>query len=323
MPRLVLATRGSALALAQAEMVAARLRNTHSGLEVELRTIQTVGDRVLDRALSAIGDKGLFVKELETALLAGEADFAVHSCKDLPSLQPAGLVLAAFPRRADPRDALVSRHSLPLDRLPHRARVGTSSLRRQSQLRALRPDLEVVDLRGNVDTRLRKARGAEYDAIVLAAAGLERLGLAAEITELFEPRTLVPMVAQGALALECRATDLATAGLLAALDDAPTAVAVRAERALLRRLEGGCQVPIGAYASLDGDVLDMVGMIGLPDGSLVVRAEHRAGAGDPEAAGLALAEQLLARGGLQVLEELRNGPQRLSSSSVASDGRAG
>jgi len=305
MPSLVLATRGSALALAQAEMVAGALRAAHRGLAVELRTIQTKGDRVLDRALSAIGDKGLFVKEIEEALLAGEADFAVHSCKDLPSVQPDGLVLAAFPRRADARDALVSRHGWRLAELPRGARVGTSSLRRASQLRWLRHDLEVVDLRGNVDTRLRKARSEGYDAIVLAAAGLERLGLAGEITELFDARTLVPMVAQGALALECRAGDPATAGLLAALDHAPTSLAVRAERALLRRLEGGCQVPIGAYAAVDGTALDMVGFIGTPDGSLVVRDELRAGVDEPELAGQALAEALLARGGLRVIEELR------------------
>ena len=321
MSRLVLATRGSALALAQAELVAAALRAAHADLEVELRTIQTRGDRVLDRALSAIGDKGLFVKELEEALLAGEADLAVHSCKDLPSLQPDGLKLAAFPRRADARDVLVSRHGLPLAQLPSGARVGTSSLRRASQLRSLRPDLEVVELRGNVDTRLRKAAGEDYDAIVLAAAGLQRLGLAAQITEIFEPRALVPMVAQGALALECRAGDRATGGLLAPLDDPATAVAVRAERALLRRLEGGCQVPIGAYATVDGAMLEMVGFLGLPDGSLVVRAELRAPVDDPERAGLALAEELLARGGTRVFEELRHQALTQGPSPVACDGR--
>lgn len=304
MPRLVLATRASALARAQAEMVAAELRAAHSDLQVELRTIQTKGDRVLDRALSAIGDKGLFVKEIEEALLAGEADFAVHSCKDLPSVQPAGLVLAAFPRRADARDVLVSRHGVPLAELPRGARVGTSSLRRASQLRALRPDLEVVDLRGNVDTRLRKARTEAYDAIVLAAAGLERLGLMDQATEVFDAAILVPMVAQGALALECRAGDPVIGRLLAALDHAPTAIAVRAERALLRRLEGGCRVPIGAHATLSGDELEMIGIIGLADGSLMARAGHRASAHEPEQAGLALAEKLLAHGGTRVMEEL-------------------
>lgn len=304
MRKLTLATRGSKLALAQSEMVAANLRAAHPGLAVELQIIQTKGDLVLDRALSKIGDKGLFVKEIEQALLDGSADLAVHSCKDLPSLLPQELTLAAFPRRADPRDVLISRHGLTLDALPAGARVGTSSLRRACQLRVLRPDLQVIDLRGNVDTRLRKAQSDEYDAIVLAAAGLERLSLDAAITEVFAPDVLLPMVAQGALAIECRADDTEVRTLLAALDDPATALTVRAERAFLRRLEGGCQVPIAAHATLDGAQLRLHGLIGLPDGTQVVRGEQTGSATDGAQIGVALAERLLTEGGAAILEQL-------------------
>lgn len=304
MRKLVLATRGSKLALAQSEYVAALIRASRPDVEVELRIVQTRGDLVLDRALSKIGDKGLFVKEIEQALIDRTADLAVHSCKDLPSATPDGLVLAAFPRRADPRDVLISRHGLRLADLPQGARVGTSSLRRMCQLRHLRPDLLIVNLRGNVDTRLRKARGEDYDAIVLAAAGLERLSLDAEITEYFPPAALLPMVAQGALAIECRADDAGLIDLLRTLSDPATESAVRAERAFLRRLEGGCQVPIAAYATVQDGAIQLDGLIGLPDGSQVVRGDRRAPIAEAEALGVALAEQLLAQGGTAILEFL-------------------
>jgi hydroxymethylbilane synthase len=304
MRKLVLATRGSKLALAQAEAVAAMLRAAHAGLEVALRIIQTKGDLVLDRALSRIGDKGLFVKEIEQALLDGEADLAVHSCKDLPSALPEQLTLAAFPRRADPRDVLISRHNLPLRELPTAAIVGTSSLRRACQVRHLRPDVQVIDLRGNVDTRLRKAQTAEYDAIVLAAAGLERLDLSEVVTEVFAPETFLPAVAQGALAIECRADDAEVRKLLAALNDATTATAVRAERAFLARLEGGCQVPIAAHATIVGTQVRLHGLIGLPDGTQVVSGERSGTIDDPAAIGVALAETLLTQGGAAILERL-------------------
>lgn len=304
MRKLILATRGSKLALAQAETIAAMLRAAHSGLEVELRIIQTKGDLVLDRALSRIGDKGLFVKEIEQALLDGTADLAVHSCKDLPSVLPEALTLAAFPRRADPRDVLISRHNLRLRDLPTGAVVGTSSLRRACQIRHLRPDVQVIDLRGNVDTRLRKAQSADYDAIVLAAAGLERLSLSDVVTEVFAPKVMLPAVAQGALAVECRAYDAEVRALLAALNDATTEQAVRAERAFLARLEGGCQVPIAAHATIDGDAVRLHGLIGTPDGAQVVRGEQVGTVDDPAVVGVALAETLLSQGGAAILERL-------------------
>ncbi|PLS81570.1 MAG: hydroxymethylbilane synthase [Chloroflexi bacterium] len=304
MRKLVLATRGSKLALAQSEMVAQMLRSAHPGLEVELQITQTKGDLVLDRALSKIGDKGLFVKEIEQALLDHTADLAVHSCKDLPSSLPAELILGAFPCRADPRDVLISRHGVQLHELPMGGRVGTSSLRRACQVRRLRPDLQIIDLRGNVDTRLRKAQTDDYDAIILAAAGLERLELSSAVTQVFDVDTLVPMVAQGALAVECRADDHAVRNLLAALNDRPTELAVRTERAFLRRLEGGCQVPIAAHATLSDHAIRLRGLIGLPDGAQVVRGERSGPVHDGETLGTALAEQLLAEGGAAILQRL-------------------
>jgi len=304
MRKLVVATRGSKLALAQSEMVAAQLRALHPGLELELQIIQTKGDLVLDRALSKIGDKGLFVKEIEQALLDQTADVAVHSCKDLPSTTPEGLLLVAFPQRANPHDVLISRHKLRLAELPPGARVGTSSLRRACQVLHHRPDLQIVDLRGNVDTRLRKAQTEEYDAIILAAAGLERLDLGDVVTEVFSAGVLVPMVAQGALAVECRAEDEHVQTLLAPLNHRLTEIAVRAERAFLRRLEGGCQVPIAAYAIVENDQLRLQGLIGLPDGSRVVRGEHVGASTDAELIGVELAEQLLGLGGAAILTRL-------------------
>ncbi|HEY0603347.1 MAG TPA: hydroxymethylbilane synthase [Herpetosiphonaceae bacterium] len=304
MRKLTLATRGSKLALAQAETIAAMLRSAHSGLEIELRIIQTKGDLVLDRALSRIGDKGLFVKEIEQALLDGTADLAVHSCKDLPSALPELLTLAAFPRRADPRDVLISRHNLRLHDLPTGAIIGTSSLRRACQIRHLRPDVQVIDLRGNVDTRLRKAQSEAYDAIVLAAAGLERLDLSDVVTEVFDPEVMLPAVAQGALAVECRADAAEVRALLAALNDSATESAVHAERAFLARLEGGCQVPIAAHATIEGDTVRLHGLIGTPDGAQVVRGEQIGTIADPAVVGVALAEALLDQGGAAILERL-------------------
>lgn len=317
MKKLTLGTRGSRLALAQSEMIAARLRELHPGLEVGLQIISTKGDRVLDVALSAVGDKGLFVKELEQALLAHEVDLCVHSCKDLPSLVPAGLTLAAFPERADHRDVLVTPGTAGggLDGLRHGAVVGTSSLRRAAQLRAVRPDLDLRDVRGNVDTRLRKLAEGQYEALVLAAAGLDRLGLvgaggrlesdgAEFVAAPIAVELMLPAVAQGTLAIECRADDAATLALLAALDHAPTRAAALAERAFLRRLEGGCQVPIAAHATLDGAALALRGLVGSLDGAMVVRGERSGAAADADALGTALAEELIAHGAGEILAAL-------------------
>ncbi|RRR70610.1 MAG: hydroxymethylbilane synthase [Candidatus Viridilinea halotolerans] len=317
---LILGTRGSKLALAQSGMMAATLRALHPGLEVELRVISTQGDRVLDVALSAVGDKGLFVKELEQALTANEVDFCVHSCKDLPSQLPDGLTLAAFPERADPRDIIVSPlkeegQVLDLTSLRQGAVVGTSSLRRACQLRALRPDLDLRDVRGNVDTRLRKLAEGQYEALVLATAGLVRLGLLQAdgtltsdgVTFVGHPlaaEQMLPAVAQGSLAIECRADDATTLELLAPLDHAATRAAALAERAFLRRLEGGCQVPIAAYATLNDDVLTLRGLVGSLDGLTIVRGEHKGAASEAEALGTALAEELIAQGAERILAEL-------------------
>jgi hydroxymethylbilane synthase len=320
---LILGTRGSRLALAQSEMMAATLRALHPGLTVELRVISTQGDRVLDVALSAVGDKGLFVKELEQALLDREVDLCVHSCKDLPSQLPAGLTLAAFPERADPRDVLVvparegEQGAAALSELRHGAVVGTSSLRRACQLRALRPDLDLHDVRGNVDTRLRKLAEGQYEALVLAAAGLYRLGLLGADGTLVSdgarfaarplpPEQMLPAVAQGALAIECRADDATTLALLAPLDHAPTRATTLAERALLRRLEGGCQVPIAAFAErmVDSATLQLRGLVGSLDGTMIVRGERSGASVDAEELGTALAEELIAQGAERILADL-------------------
>jgi hydroxymethylbilane synthase len=298
---LVVGTRASKLALAQTGMVRDALLAAHPALAVTVEHITTRGDLILDRPLSAIGDKGLFVTEIEDALRAGRIDLAVHSAKDLPSVLPPDLALAAFPPRADPRDALISLKGWGLLELPEGARVGTSSLRRASQLRALRPDLQIGDLRGNVDTRLRKLHEGQYDAIVLAAAGLERLGLLPEISELLDPiNVMVPAVSQGILAVEARADDAATLALLAPLDDTQARAAATAERAFLARIGGGCQVPLGAYAQIDGGRLTLTAMIGSRDGRLV-RSTCTGSAGHPAALGSALADELLARGGRALL----------------------
>jgi hydroxymethylbilane synthase len=295
-------TRSSKLALAQTNMVRAALLAGNPGLVVEIEHITTKGDVILDRPLAAIGDKGLFVTEIEEALRAGRVDLAVHSAKDLPSELPPDMELAAFPPREDPRDALIS-HAGRLFELPEGALVGTSSLRRTCQLRALRPDLRVEDLRGNVDTRLRKLHEGRYDAIVLAAAGLIRLGLAHEITEELPPALMLPAVGQGVMGIEVRAGDEGIAALLAPLDNRAARLAITAERAFLARIGGGCQVPVGAFARLEGEKLHLAGLIGARDGR-TVRGELRGSAAEPAALGRALAEELLASGGAALLAEV-------------------
>src|SRR5262245_38105757 len=290
--RIRIGSRGSMLALWQAEHVKARLAEL--GHDVSIQVITTTGDRLLDRRLEAVGGKGAFLKEIEEAMLAGEVDLAVHSLKDVPTALPDGLRLCAFLERADPRDALVSGSGRRLRELAGGSKVGTTSLRRQAQVRALRPDLEIVDLRGNVDTRLRKLRDGAFDAILLAAAGLTRLGRLGEATEILDTDTLLPAPGQGAIALESRNEDGAVADAVAPLNHPDTARAVAAERAFLAGLGGGCNVPLGAYAEADGAGLRLRALVARADGSAVVRGERRGT--DATALGRALADDLLAQG---------------------------
>ena len=301
MPLLRLATRESALALWQTEHVAARLRALHPGLDVELVPMTTRGDQILDRALAAVGGKGLFLKELEVAMLEDRADAAVHSLKDVPMVLDGPFALPAILERADPFDAFVSNAYASFDSLPPGARVGTSSLRRQAQIRALRPDLKLVDLRGNVNTRLAKLDAGQYDAIILACAGLQRLGFDARIRERLTPPRLLPAVAQGAIAIECREGDDATARLLRGLDDGTTRVCVEAERAMNRALHGSCHVPVAGFAELLNEKLLLRGAVGDVASGRMVRAEAKGSAADPEGLGQRVAEALLAQGAGELL----------------------
>jgi len=300
-----IATRKSQLALWQAQHVAMLLRQAHSGLEVVLVPLVTQGDRIQDRSLAAIGGKGLFIKELEVALEEQRADMAVHSMKDLPGDLPAALTIAAVLERADARDALVTAKASDLEGLPRGARVGTSSLRRQAQLLAARPDLRIETLRGNVDTRLRRHDAGEMDAIVLACAGLTRLGMESRITARLDPKLCLPAVAQGVIGIECRAHDERTLGLVSVLNHRDTRVAMDAERAFALRLGGSCQSPIAAHATLDGQRLTLEGLVAEPDGSRLLRDLAVGLAANPAALGMLLAERILAAGADALLERLR------------------
>jgi hydroxymethylbilane synthase len=335
---LVIGTRGSPLAVWQAEHVAARLGEASPGVSVHLERIRTTGDKILNVPLAQIGGKALFVKEIEEALLAGRVDLAVHSIKDVPTDLPAGLAIGAIPPREDPADVLISRTGRRLADLPRGARVGTSSLRRRAQLLHHRPDLIVVGLRGNLDTRIRKLNSEGLDGIVLAAAGVKRLGLERLVTEVLPAEIVLPAIGQGALGIEIRVPgagcrvpggeqgspraarrepsegrgagrgrgdhDAIVAELVKALDHADTHLAVRAERAMLRRLEGGCQVPIAALGSLDGAAIRLRGLIAATDGATLIRGERQGPRGQPETVGHALAEELLGRGGQAILEDI-------------------
>jgi hydroxymethylbilane synthase len=300
-------TRGSRLALAQSEWVRERVEARHPDVRVELVRIKTRGDKILDTPLSLVGGKGLFVKEIEESLLRGDVDAAVHSMKDVPTELPEGLGLRVFPEREDPRDVLVSAHGERFEDLPRGARLGTSSLRRGAQLLHRRPDLTVQSIRGNVETRLKKLASGEVDAVVLAAAGLRRLGLQDKATQLFDPAELLPAMGQGALGVEMRMNDRATWGRFRFLNHEATELRVRAERALLARLEGGCQVPIAGHAFLEGDALLLKGLVAELDGSALVADEARGEAGRPEEIGTRLAEALLAAGAGSILERVYGG----------------
>ncbi len=301
---LVIGTRGSQLALWQAEWVQARLREIAPSVSVRLERIRTSGDKILDVPLAKIGGKGLFVKEIEEALSRGDIDLAVHSMKDVPSVLPEGLAIVCVPEREDARDALLTRDHVALRDLPSGAKVGTSSLRRQAQLLAHRQDLNVSMLRGNVNTRLRKLQDGEYDAIVLAAAGLARLGWAGHVTEYLSPSLSLPAVGQGALGIESRADDTFVRGLLEPINDAMTSMAVSAERAFLDRLEGGCQVPIAGHAVVENLSVRFEGLVASVDGTRVIRDRIEGPVEQAAQLGTFLAERILEAGGKPILDQI-------------------
>lgn len=300
MARLRIGSRGSQLALWQANHISALLRERGHQLEIEI--IKTTGDKITDVALAKVGTKGMFTKEIEEALAAGRVDLAVHSLKDLPTEVPPGFEIAAITTRENPRDVFVSKKYSRIEDLPQRARVGTSSLRRQAQLKALRPDLNVHPLRGNVDTRLRKLESGEYDAIILAAAGVTRLGLTSLVKQVIPAEIMCPAAGQGALGIEIRAGDSQTRQHLTFLDDAPARTTTTAERALLNKLGGGCQVPIGAFAEVRDGRVYLQGVVARPDGSQVLREERDGD--DPQRLGEQVGDTLLGRGGDAILEEV-------------------
>ena len=302
--KLIIGTRGSALAMIQAAWVKDRLMEKHPDLDVELLKIKTKGDKILDVPLAKVGGKGLFVKEIEDALLDGRADLAVHSIKDVPVELPPGLEIAVVPEREDCRDVLIARNGEDLDGLAPGARVGTSSLRRRSQLLRRRPDLDVVSLRGNLDTRLRKLTSEGLDAIVVAAAGLARMNLISKTHQFLSPDIMVPAIGQGALGLEVRANDNTIKERIALLHHEATARCVTAERAFLRKMEGGCQVPLGALARLSDGRINLTGMVADPEGGRYFRDSIEGDAVEAEKIGTSLAEDLLARGGREIMAEL-------------------
>ena len=302
--RIVIASRESALALWQARHTQQRLAMLYPQAQIIIRGMTTEGDRGLDETLTKIGGKGLFVKELEEALASGDADIAVHSMKDVPMVLPPGFVIAAITERADPRDAFVSKHYRSLAQLPAGSRVGTSSLRRESQIRARFPQLVIEPLRGNVETRLKKLDDGNYAAIILAAAGLKRLGLADRITAILPPEESLPAPGQGALGIECRTGRSDVSAMIRALNHDSTAACVRAERALSRALSGSCQLPLGAYAQAEGNNLRLRGFVASPDGTRLVRGELTGDASDPEALGVELATRLKAQGAAEILAAL-------------------
>jgi hydroxymethylbilane synthase len=301
---LTIGTRGSKLAVWQSEFIKARIQSLVD-VKVCLKTIKTTGDRVLDVPLAKVGGKGLFTKELEVELAAGTIDLAVHSMKDVPTELPDGLEIAAMPERVDPRDAIVSGGGYTLDTLPVGARVGTSSLRRIAQVRALRPDIEIVDVRGNLDTRMRKAETGELDAVILAAAGITRMGWAERITHYVPTTQMVSAVGQGAIGIEIRSDDAFMLDLCERIADAETMSCVAAERVVMRTLEGGCQVPIGAYARLVGGKLVMDGVVGAVDGSTIVRETVEGDLSDPGSLGREMVAALLDDGAGAILEAVR------------------
>lgn len=297
-------TRASALALWQAEWVKSELEKKYPGTSVTLTKIKTTGDKILDVPLAKVGGKGLFVKEIEEAMLENEIDIAVHSMKDVPTFFPDGLHLSCITKREDPRDALLTRNKVKFKDLPKGANVGTSSLRRQAQLMNVRPDFVIHQLRGNVDTRLRKLKEGQYDAIILAAAGVKRLGLAENVSEYIDPEISLPAIGQGALGIECRVDDRELNDMIAFFNHADTRTCVTGERALLRRLEGGCQVPIACYGEMKEGKLHLTGLVGSVDGKRIIKDAVDGAPEKAEKLGVTLAEKLLSRGADVILREV-------------------
>ncbi|MCF6250833.1 MAG: hydroxymethylbilane synthase [Methylococcaceae bacterium] len=299
-----IATRKSPLALWQAEHVAERLERLFPQIKTELVKMVTKGDKILDAPLAKVGGKGLFVKELEQGMLEGSADIAVHSMKDVPVEFPEGLHLAAILKREDPTDAFVSNNYRSLEDLPDNAKIGTSSLRRQCQIKEKFPDVEILSLRGNVNTRLAKLDAGEYDAIILASAGLKRLGMGERITKCLDAGVMLPAIGQGAIGIECRADDNEINTFVQALHDEDTTIRVTAERAMNARLNGGCQVPIAGFSEIQGDQLLMRGLVGSPDGKILYRAERQGSFAQAKEIGIAIADDLLAQGADKILQAL-------------------
>lgn len=297
-------TRASALALWQAEWVKSELEKKYPGMTVTLTKIKTTGDKILDVPLAKVGGKGLFVKEIEEAMLENEIDIAVHSMKDVPTFFPDGLHLGAITKREDPRDALLSRNNVKFNDLPKGANIGTSSLRRQAQLMNIRPDFVIHQLRGNVDTRLRKLKEGQYDAIILAAAGVKRLGLAENVSEYIEPEISLPAIGQGALGIECRVDDRELNDLIAFFNHSDSRTCVTGERALLRRLEGGCQVPIACYGQMKNGKLKLTGLVGSVDGKRIIKDAIEGAPEHADKLGVTLAEKLLSQGADVILREV-------------------
>ncbi|KKB72559.1 MULTISPECIES: hydroxymethylbilane synthase [Bacillus] len=305
MRNIIVGSRRSKLAMTQTKWVIKKLEELHPNVTFEIKEIVTKGDRILDVTLSKVGGKGLFVKEIEQAMLSGEIDMAVHSMKDMPSALPEGLVIGCVPKREDVRDALISKKRQTLAELPQGAVVGTSSLRRSAQLLQIRPDLEIKWIRGNIDTRLKKLETEEYDAIILAAAGLSRMGWKDDVvTEFLEPESCLPAVGQGALAIECRAADEELLGLLSGLNDRYTEQTVTAERAFLHAMEGGCQIPIAGFAVMNKeDVIELTGLVASPDGKTVYR--EKTGGTDPAAVGKECAERMAQKGAKALIDRVK------------------
>ena len=301
----IIGTRGSKLALWQAHWVKSEIEKNHPELTVELSVIKTKGDKILDVPLAKVGGKGLFVKEIEDALLSGKIDLAIHSMKDVPAEIPEGLTIGAIPLRENPQDVILSRNNLKLMDLPKQAKVGTSSLRRSSQIRKIRPDLEILPLRGNIDTRLRKLDEGEFDAIVLAAAGVRRLGFADRISEYLPPEKVLPSVGQGALCIEIRLADPRIEAIVRTMDHSDTNTVVSGERAFLHRLEGGCQIPIAAHGKVDGKDFTMTGLVADLTGETIIKETLTGPREDSVALGIALADRLLARGAKTILDQVK------------------